>query len=127
MVVALLGLSLAWAPNLFMAHLSDVASWVSAAVPFLALLTAAYVNVMKNNIGHVHRERRRVADIAAQAGISVPADEQRALDALAQHVQRQNRIALVALIPFALLLLATEINVFSEEGIRGGFRQITTP
>lgn len=126
-VITLLALSIAWAPNLFMAHLGDVASWVSAAFPFMALLTAAYVNVMKNNIGHVHRERRRVAEAAEQAGSSVSADEQAALDALAKHVQRQNRLALVALIPFGLTMLASEINVFSEEGVRSGFRQITTP
>lgn len=126
-MVTLLGMSLAWVPNLFMAHLGDIASWISAAVPFLALLTAAYVNVMKNNIGHVHREHLRVGEVAAQAGTSVPADEQRALDALATHVRRQNRIALVALIPFGLLLLTTEINHFSDDGIRGTFRRITTP
>ncbi|RAS67112.1 hypothetical protein C8D87_103451 [Lentzea atacamensis] len=115
-IAILLCVSVAWAPNMYMAHLADAASWWSTVLPFLALLSAAYVYVMKNNIGHVQRERRRVAGLAGDA--PVPADQQRALKGLATHVRRQNVLALVALVPLGFFLLFNEITGFDRNGLK---------
>lgn len=115
-IVVLLATSVAWAPVLFLAHLNNVASWCGAVFPYFALLSRAYVYVMKNNIGHVHRERER---IGGRVGEELPDSAERFLGALARHVSRQNRIALGALFPLGfLIVLSSEINGFDREGVR---------
>jgi hypothetical protein len=94
-----------------MAHLDNVEAWWSATLPFLTLFSAAYIYIMENNIGHVHRERRRIDGLE---GNPVSADAQRMVEALAKHIQRQNRIALIALTPLGLLILFTQITGFHK-------------
>ncbi|SDP26677.1 hypothetical protein [Lentzea jiangxiensis] len=113
----LLGTSLAWVPVFALAHLEDTPSWLGAIFPYFALLSKAYVYVMKNNIEHVHRERDRIT--ANAPGGSVSMDAQLALRALGRHISRQNRIALAALLPLGFLsVLPSETNGFDREGLR---------
>jgi hypothetical protein len=121
-IVTVLSTSVAWIPNLFMAHIADTASWWTTVFPFFALLSKAYVYIMMNNIGHVHREHSRVTSLATLEARPVTEGERQALEALAGHVERQNRIALIALLPLPFLVLINEITGFEEHG----FRQIAT-
>jgi hypothetical protein len=117
-IVTVLGTSVAWIPNLFMAHIGDTASWWTTVFPFFALLSRAYVYIMMNNVGHVQREHSRVADLAASETRQMTEGERGALVALAGHIQRQNRIALMALVPLGLFVLFNEITGFDEHGLR---------
>ncbi len=116
-MAVMLTVSVAWVPILFMAHLSDGASWWSAIPPFLALLSAAYVYILKTNIGHVERERVRITELAAPDGAPLPADADQVLKALARHVRRQNWIAFAALVPFSFFALFNEITGFDKSGL----------
>jgi hypothetical protein len=105
-----------------MAHIADTASWWSTVLPFLALLSAAYVYIMKNNVDHVRRENDRVIALAEVEARLVADGERNALAALAAHVQRQNRIALIALIPLGFFVVLNELPGFD----RGSLRAIAT-
>lgn len=118
-IVMALATSVAWAPVLFLAHLNNMASWSGAVFPYLALLSKAYVYAMKSNIGHVHRERDRIAGLAKKAGEPVSANAQRALTALDRHISRQNVIALAALLPLGfVIVLSSELNGFDRKGLQ---------
>jgi hypothetical protein len=70
---------------------------------------------MRNNVGHVARERDRLLEQANRNGRSVTADEWRAHAALATHTRRQN---IVALVPLGLLVIFTAISGFDRSGLR---------
>jgi len=125
-IVVILVTSVVWVPNLFLAHIADVTSWWTAVLPFFALLSRAYIYVMMNNIGHAEREHVRVTALAAQQARPVSADEQRALTGLARHIQRQNRIALLALAPLGFTVLFSERTGFDKEGLQQLFT-VTLP
>jgi hypothetical protein len=116
-LVTLLAISAGWAPNFFLAHVRGVSNWWGAVLSYLALLSAAYVYVMKNNVGHVSRERERVTAKSVTTGVPLGPDDHAALAALAGHIRRQNWLAAVALFPLGIFLIANEITGFDEEGL----------
>jgi hypothetical protein len=119
-LVTLLSVSLSWMANFFLAHARNGVA-VGAIAAYLALLSKAYVYAMGNNVSHVARERKRIADRAAANGREISNGEKQALNGLAKHIRRQNILAMgavVAVFPIALLAIATEIPGFDREGIR---------
>jgi hypothetical protein len=126
-IAVILMTSIVWVPNLFLAHIADSTSWWTAVLPFFALLSRAYIYVMMNNIGHAEREQIRVKTLAAQQARPVSPDEQRALTELARHIQRQNRIAFIALVPLGFTVLFSERTGFDKEGLRQLFTVALRP
>jgi hypothetical protein len=126
-IAVILMTSIVWVPNLFLAHIADATSWWTAILPFFALLSRAYIYVMMNNIGHAEREQVRVTTLAAQQTRLVSPEEQRALTGLARHIQRQNRIAIIALIPLGFTVLFSERTGFDKEGLRQLFTVALRP
>lgn len=115
-VVLVLVISVGWIPGLFFAHIGDLnASW-GAVFSYLALLSAAYVWVMKNNVTHVGRERERLR--RRYDPQPLPLETQRALAALRRHVLHQNYIAALALMPLGVFVLFNEIPGLDKSGIR---------
>lgn len=115
-IMTILAVSICWMPIFLLTHIPSGDVWLGSAMTYLALFSAAYVYVMRNNIRHVGRERKRVADRAAAQGVSVSNEEQKALNALARHIERQNRLAVFALFPLGFVLLVNEISGFDQEG-----------
>ncbi|WP_405973286.1 hypothetical protein OG496_31200 [Streptomyces sp. NBC_00988] len=116
-LATLLGVSISWMANFLMAH-EPGGDAVGAIVTYLALLSAAYIYVMKNNIGHVSRERKRMTDRATINGRKLSNEEKQAIEGLAKHVGRQNKLAAMVIFPIALLAVVTEISGFDREGFR---------
>lgn len=116
-LVTLLAISAAWAPNFFLAHVKSAGTWWGIVLSYLALLSAAYVYVMRNNVGHVEREGQRRTAQAAALGAPLAADQQQAQEALARHIRRQNCLAIIALFPLGMVLITTEITGFDEKGL----------
>lgn len=112
-MVTLLAVSAAWAPNLFLAHVKSVSAWWGVVFSHLALLSAAYVYVMHNNVEHVEREKQRRAAL----GTPMPTDQQKAQDALARHIRRQNYLAAVALFPLGIFAIFSELTGFNANGL----------
>jgi len=115
-VSVILVVSIGWVPSFFFAHMAGLgASW-GAVFSYLALLSAAYVWIMKNNVTHFAREHQRIS--AQNPGSPLSHDSTRALAALRRHILFQNALAVIALVPLGLFLLVNEITGFDEKGIR---------
>jgi len=113
-VSLLLGIFVVWLPLAMLAHIGDVQSWAQVNLPYVAYLSAAYVWIMRNNVEHVDRA---FAGAREEAGSGqIPLDQRMALDGLRTHCQRQNRLALVTLIPLVV------VAVFSLVSELGGFK-----
>jgi hypothetical protein len=116
-ICTLLWITLGWMPILLLVHVTaGTLLWVGPASFYLAMLGAAYVYVMRNNVEHLERDRTRLTDAAGPGGI-VPADEWRAHAALAGHIRRQNMLAFVIIIPMGLFILFQEISGFDRRGV----------
>ncbi|TDC74457.1 hypothetical protein [Actinomadura sp. 7K507] len=114
----LLTLSVCWVPNFFLAHMphTTFGAWLAVVIGYLALLSAAFIFIMRNNVEHFANERERLTGRATVQGHALPADESRGLDRLARHLRRQNRIAGAgALVPLGIFLLFSEISGFDKE------------
>lgn len=118
-VSLLLGIFVAWVPLAMFAHMGDLKSWVVTTFAYYCYLALAYMWIMRNNVEHVGRAFTR-ARLEAGGG-QIPPDQNTALEGLRIHCQRQNAIALSALIPFAVtasLALAS---------VSGGFKATSGP
>ncbi len=124
-LVSLLAVSVSWVPNFFLAHLKGVDAWSGAVLFYFSLLSAAYVYVMRNNIGHFDREKQRFTAQAAARGEPLSTDDRQALAGLARHIRRQNGLAIIALFPLGLLAIINEVTGFDKGGI-GQFLRVTT-
>jgi hypothetical protein len=116
-VVLILSISAGWVPNFFLAHVKGTNNWWGVVFFYLALMGDAYRYVMRNNLGHVRRERARVAAQAAANNLAMTAEDNRALTGLARHVRRQNVIALGPLIPLILLVIPGTFGGLEEGGL----------
>lgn len=113
-VSLLLGIFVVWLPLTLFAHVGDVKSWAQVTLPYVAYLSAAYVWIMRNNVEHVDRTFARARKEAGSDPI--PLDQRKALEGLRTHCQRQNRLALAALVPLIV------VAVFSLLSELGGFK-----
>jgi hypothetical protein len=113
-VSLLLAVFVAWLPVVVLGHIGDLTSWAAVVLAYAGYLSAAYVYIMRNNVGHVERAFDRARKEAR--GGEIPADWRTALDALRSHCQRQNVLALIALIP--LLVIALSALVTEQAGFK---------
>lgn len=108
-VSLLVGIFVVWLPLTLFAHVGDVKSWAQVTLPYVAYLSAAYVWIMRNNVEHVDRTFAKAREEAGNGPITL--DQRNALEALRIHCQRQNRLALAALVP---LILVAVFSLLSE-------------
>jgi hypothetical protein len=113
-VSLLLGIFVVWLPLTLFAHIGDVKSWAQVILPYMAYLSAAYIWIMRNNVEHVDRAFSGAREGAGSGPI--PQDQRDALEGLRTHCQRQNRLALAALVPLIV------VAVFSLLSELGGFK-----
>jgi hypothetical protein len=116
-VSLLLVIFVGWLPVIVLARVGDLTSWVAVVLAYAGYLSAAYVYIMRNNVGHVERAFARARKDAEDG--EIPTARRMALEELRTHCRRQNVLALIALIPlFAIALCSLAIE-------RGGFRSQT--
>jgi uncharacterized membrane protein YdcZ (DUF606 family) len=116
-LMTLMAVSVGWLPAFFLTHMRDLTLWSGNVLFYMATLSAAYVYVMRNNIGHVALTDRRMVAEAARQRRAVTVDERRAHTALAAHIRRQNILALVALVPLGVLVIFNEISGWDRKGL----------
>ena len=102
-VSLLLVVFVGWLPVVVLAHLNDLTSWMAIVLPYAGYLSAAYVYIMRNNVKHVEKAFGRAREEAGDG--EIPDDQRTALDGLRKHCQHQNTLALVGLIPLALIAI----------------------
>jgi hypothetical protein len=128
-VSLLLVVFVGWLPVIVLARIGDLTSWAAVALTYAGYLSAAYVYIMRNNVGHVERAFDRAWKEASDG--EVPAGQRKALESLRRHCRRQNILALVALIPLfviALYSLAIERGGFKPRtGIAGFLKGLLVP
>lgn len=108
-LATIIWISIAWIPNLLLAHTpAYTAAWLGSVLFYLTMLAPAYFHVMKNNVQHVVDDKKRLDAATASH------EQEKAHLALAVHIRKQNILALVVLIP-GFAVFVTTIGGFGDE------------
>lgn len=107
LVVAALVVTVSWIPVLLLVReQSPGPDWLVSHAAYISLLGPVFVFVMKTNLDHVHRDETRRREAAEALGCTTfDGKKDPGLVQMAEHIGRQNKIALAALFPLGILPL----------------------